>query len=295
MMQCAYSYDGLPRDVYKFTGKERDSESGLDEFGARYYSSALGRFVSADWSATPEPVPYADLMDPQSLNLYGYVRNNPLSRVDADGHDCCDFWQVVNFLAGAANAYGGDNLAGAGRQQQTTTEGKIGAAVGDTVAAVQGVVEVVAGTGGEAGGVALDATGAGAVVGVPLNVASAVVIAHGATTATEGVAHLGAAAGDAINGAMQSSGFSDKTKADARANAGGKCEYCGKETTPGQKSQKGVTPPGNEGQTDHYNPKSKGGSNDPSNAAHACRTCNQEKSNTPPQGTKFDKKKPDQQ
>ena len=71
---------------YKFTGKERDSESGLDYFGARHYSSALGRFVSADWSATPAPVPYADLFEPQSLNLYSYVGGNPASKADADGH-----------------------------------------------------------------------------------------------------------------------------------------------------------------------------------------------------------------
>src|SRR5258708_9579771 len=72
---------------YKFTGKERDSESGLDYFGARYYSSLLGRFMSDDWSATPEPVPYADFGDPQALNLYSYVRNIPTTRVDLDGHD----------------------------------------------------------------------------------------------------------------------------------------------------------------------------------------------------------------
>ncbi len=72
----------------QFTGKERDAESGLDYFGARYYGSALGRFTSPDWSAKPMPVPYAALGDPQSLNLYAYVRNNPLSRADADGH--CD-------------------------------------------------------------------------------------------------------------------------------------------------------------------------------------------------------------
>jgi len=71
---------------YKFTGKERDSESGLDYFGARYYSNGLGRFISADWSATPIPVPYADFGDPQSLNLYSYVRNIPSSLTDADGH-----------------------------------------------------------------------------------------------------------------------------------------------------------------------------------------------------------------
>ncbi len=68
------------------TGKERDAESGNDYFEARYYSSAMGRFMSPDWSAKAEPVPYAKLDDPQSLNLYAYVRNNPMSRVDADGH-----------------------------------------------------------------------------------------------------------------------------------------------------------------------------------------------------------------
>jgi len=69
-----------------FTGKERDAESGNDYFGARYYSSAMGRFMSPDWSAKREPVPYAKLDNPQSLNLYAYVFNNPLSHIDADGH-----------------------------------------------------------------------------------------------------------------------------------------------------------------------------------------------------------------
>jgi RHS repeat-associated protein len=71
---------------YKFTGKERDAETQLDYFGARYYSNGLGRWVSADWSASPVPVPYADLGDPQSLNLYGYVGGNPASKADPDGH-----------------------------------------------------------------------------------------------------------------------------------------------------------------------------------------------------------------
>ena len=71
---------------YKFTGKERDSESGNDNFGARFYSSSLGRFMSPDWSEAPDPVPYAELESPQSLNLYSYVRNNSLNRTDFDGH-----------------------------------------------------------------------------------------------------------------------------------------------------------------------------------------------------------------
>jgi RHS repeat-associated protein len=69
-----------------FTGKERDAESGNDYFLARYYSSAIGRFMSPDWSSKEEPVPYARLGDPQSLNLYAYLGNDPLGSVDLDGH-----------------------------------------------------------------------------------------------------------------------------------------------------------------------------------------------------------------
>src|SRR5260221_816187 len=71
---------------YKFSGKERDTESGLDNFGARYDSSSLGRFMTPDWAARPTAVPYAVFGDPQSLNLYGYLRHDPVSRADADGH-----------------------------------------------------------------------------------------------------------------------------------------------------------------------------------------------------------------
>ena len=73
-------------DELHFTGKERDSESGNDYFGARYYASTMGRWLSPDWSAKAEPVPYAKLDDPQTLNLYAYVTNNPLTRRDVDGH-----------------------------------------------------------------------------------------------------------------------------------------------------------------------------------------------------------------
>jgi RHS repeat-associated protein len=45
----------------RFTGKERDTESGNDYFGARYYASSMGRFMSQDWSAKVAPVPYAKL------------------------------------------------------------------------------------------------------------------------------------------------------------------------------------------------------------------------------------------
>jgi hypothetical protein len=47
----------------------------------------MGRWLSPDWSAKEEPVPYSKLDDPQTLNLCSYVTNNPLTRVDEDGHD----------------------------------------------------------------------------------------------------------------------------------------------------------------------------------------------------------------
>jgi RHS repeat-associated protein len=91
---------------YKFTGKELDSESGLDEFGARYYSSAMGRFMTPDWAAKPIAVPYADFGNPQSLNLYSYVGNNPLSRADADGHEYICIPCIVQYIAAHAAQVG---------------------------------------------------------------------------------------------------------------------------------------------------------------------------------------------
>jgi RHS repeat-associated protein len=63
-----------------FTGKQRDTESGDDYFGARYYSSTEGRFMSLD------PLG-GDSKDPQSLNRYAYVRNNPVTLTDPTGRN----------------------------------------------------------------------------------------------------------------------------------------------------------------------------------------------------------------
>lgn len=71
---------------YKFEGKIRDPETGDDDFGARYYTSRLGRWLSADWSSVPVPVPYANLTNPQTLNLYAMVSDNPETFADLDGH-----------------------------------------------------------------------------------------------------------------------------------------------------------------------------------------------------------------
>jgi RHS repeat-associated protein len=80
------TYSSSSGNGYKFTGKERDTESGLDNFGARYFTSQFGRFMTPDWSASPVLVPYADLGNPQTFNSYSYVANNPLNGVDPEGH-----------------------------------------------------------------------------------------------------------------------------------------------------------------------------------------------------------------
>jgi len=60
---------------YKFTGKERDTETGLDYFGARYYDSKIGRWLSVDPLADKSP----------GVSPYAYSLNNPLNYVDPDG------------------------------------------------------------------------------------------------------------------------------------------------------------------------------------------------------------------
>jgi RHS repeat-associated protein len=84
MTSQGYYQSATPADKsrQKFTGKERDIETGLDYFLARYYSSAQGRFTSVD----PEGVG-ADTSDPQSWNGYAYARNSPLVFSDPDGRE----------------------------------------------------------------------------------------------------------------------------------------------------------------------------------------------------------------
>ncbi len=102
-----YPYGG-ERDVtspssgnnYKFTGKERDAESGLDNFGARYNSSQYGRFM------TPDPIGIfvADASNPQTWNQYSYVLNNPLKFIDPTGEECV--WDDGSYDSAQDNSTG---------------------------------------------------------------------------------------------------------------------------------------------------------------------------------------------
>jgi len=86
MVASALPIQTRAQNAYKFEGKERDAETGNDDFGARYYSNRFGRWLSADWSNVPAPIPYANLTNPQTLNLYSMVADDPESFADLDGH-----------------------------------------------------------------------------------------------------------------------------------------------------------------------------------------------------------------
>ncbi len=208
-----------------------------DFFESRYFSSAQGRFTSPDEfkggglddpltdksEETIGPLPYADITDPQTLNKYGYVRNNPLRYVDPDGH-----------LAGVDDAAEGLVIVGAG--------------VTLTVAAY---------------------------LAQPSNQKD---LAAAVNTAVDKI-------GSSIHSIFR---VSSKVKDKVEQQAGGKCEYCGVETTKPEKSQKGVKPPPNERQTDHYEPEKTPDRDKEENLRNSCRSCNREKSDTPPEGTKWE-------
>jgi len=117
----------LTNQHYKFEGKERDPETGLDNFGARFSNPNMGRFMSPDWANSPEPIPYSKLDTPQSLNLYSFAKNNPESFPDLDGHeDGAPGGDAYNSSAGQAQLAfeeGGDPApaAFAWGQRSTTT------------------------------------------------------------------------------------------------------------------------------------------------------------------------------
>ena len=116
--------------------------------------------------------------------------NDPLSKADPDGHDCCQ--ALVDFLGGAGGAVGSDNTGGISpRDTPNSTAGRAGAVFGDVLAGVQGDLEVVVGATGEVGGTALDVTEVGAPAGVALNVGSAAVGVHGLATAGAAVVAMG--------------------------------------------------------------------------------------------------------
>jgi RHS repeat-associated protein len=164
-----YPYGGVENDYcstpaaqhYKFTGKERDTESGLDNFGARYNASTMGRFM------TPDPLPWVEwqngsdraqrrfqayINNPQNFNMYAYVRNNPTNLTDPTGMYVCKGTkdQCAAIQAGldkAKEALKGNDL---NKQQKAALQKVIGfyGKAGDANGVVVQFGKTGAGTGG---------------------------------------------------------------------------------------------------------------------------------------------------
>ena len=234
---------------YKFTGKERDTESGLDMFGARYYSSSLGRFMTPDWAAKPTAVPYASFGNPQSLNLYSYVNNNPTTTRDPDGHVC----EVCDLTIEAI-----DKVAKPLIESAVGVSTKAGTAV---LGAVVGVAAVV-----------FTSTPAASTKELEFE-AKAAAGGNGARDGGNKTTAVSPGPDGMKPGSANPDGagkpFNQPTKNAARAESDNKCVFCGKQTT----SQPGP----NQSNIDHSIPRSQGGDNSLDNAQNTCRTCNLDK------------------
>ena len=86
--------------THGFTGQRRDESTGLLYYHARYYDPQLGRFIS------PDPL-IQNLADPQALNRYAYVRNNPINLIDPTGHS---FWSIFRRVYVALVTFGQSEL-----------------------------------------------------------------------------------------------------------------------------------------------------------------------------------------
>jgi RHS repeat-associated protein len=163
-----WSGSATTQDSRLFAAKERDAETTLDYFGARYYQAQTGRFTTVDPSLRVSK----SLADPQRWNRYHYARNNPLRFVDPDG---ADFWDK---LSGALNAIASN--AGFAPRVDINDDWRQGQRVGDLVSIVAGGAEAVVGAGMIGGGVISSPTGAG----VAIATSGAAVFAHGAAMST---------------------------------------------------------------------------------------------------------------
>ncbi len=179
-------YSGGNQVTRKFTGKERDAETGLDYFGARYMSAVQGRFTSPDPKVFPDAV-----YDPQSWNKHGYVRNNPLRLVDPDGED----WKYV--LSGTFNAVRTNATLGIRRTTGGNSDFRLGQKIGDGISMVSGAIEMAYGGSTAAGAAALCGTGVGCLAGVPVVAGGVVTAAHGAAMRGTALANFMRASDDA--------------------------------------------------------------------------------------------------
>ncbi len=88
--------EGSLRKAGKFTGKDLDEDTGLYYYNARWYDQEIGRFITEDTYQ-------GELNDPQTLNLYAYVFNNPLVLIDPTGNNALNTQYIREYLETTSN------------------------------------------------------------------------------------------------------------------------------------------------------------------------------------------------
>jgi RHS repeat-associated protein len=188
------SYNGSQTEKFLFTSKERDQETELDYFEARFLDSDIGRFLETD----PNSEDYSN------LSPYNYVAGNPISRVDPDGRNWWD--KIVGVIMGMATdvaPISTDPNVNLGvstliRNVYTPTDADdYNQALEDTdeIMILAGKMEIGAGAGAVGAGLTMETGGGGATmtvvgapVGVPVAVVGAVAVGVGTLAATTGTA-----------------------------------------------------------------------------------------------------------
>jgi RHS repeat-associated protein len=296
----AQGYSASDNVRQKFTRKERDNETGLDYFLARYYSSTQGRFTSPDEftggpdelfefeeSASDNPTFYAELADPQSLNKYQYAYNNPLRFVDPDGHQIRQTISNIlytggDFVDGGIRGVVASVTLGhaGGPRRDDSVANRLGQ--GTTTAILQVVGGVTAG-----GGAALIVASDGAAAAVPEIDVATVAGAYVFVGASKNAQALMTtpmqrnSTGDSSERPQPKEGssggpgagkrFPESTKNAERAASNNSCRFCGVQTT------RSRGPSSTRSNIDHAVPKSRGGNNTRANAQNTCQTCNLKK------------------
>lgn len=231
---------------YRYTGKERDEETGLYYYGRRHYAPWLAKWTS------PDPEGFVD-----GPNRYVYVRNCPICLHDFSGAESIaeqpSIWDrirssdAVQFLGGVAAGTlssfipGGFLLAPVGQKTGVLSKPSPAFQAGYGAGEIAtGIVQTIGGASGEIGGVALDATGVGALVGVPVNVASAAVIVQGAGNVTVGLANLMEGIERRKNQASLSQQIA--TKPEPKPEPAGQSSKPGGQTVPGESAPPSTSP-----------------------------------------------------
>jgi RHS repeat-associated protein len=254
----SYSGETIPTRL-RFTGHEKDSDIlGLDYMHARHYWERTGRFMSLDPGNDTDP------LHPQSWNLYSYVQNNPINRIDPNGHAQADsvttFRQMYDDAPASLKQYdaGTPNYLPFGPGELFILENISGGATVEK--AVLGTLKNMLQQLNPFSGLSLPGKGE---VGVKSGKwwTAKELMRYGKDFTRKGIQII-------INNNRKRWGTT-------------LCERCGIPTVPAQQSKKGVTPPGNETQADHIDIKSKGGAGVPSRGQVLCRDCNIELSNKP--------------